>query len=261
MQLAFDFGRSRARRKLAKIAGEPAGEPGSGAPEALEARIQRALSVPIRLIITDNRRTMISTKRRGQRLEVRLHHMFLDAPETILEELLCYLAEGDARSSAVVGRYIEENRHRVKRRRVALRTAGEHHDLGAIFDSVVDAHFPDGVDEARITWGKMPPRRRGRRSIRLGTYTHELSLVRIHPALDQASVPLYFVEFVVFHELLHHVVPARRMGTRIDYHPPEFRARERAHPDYERAVRWETENLDLLLSFRAGRISPRRRIP
>ncbi len=259
MQLAFDFGRSRARRKRDS---EHPTEAGARTAEALEARIHRALSVPIRLVVTDNRRTMISTRRRGQRLEVRLHHMFLDAPEQILEELLCYLAEGDARSSGVIGRYIEANRHRVKRRRVALRTEGEHHDLTAIFEQVVAAHFPDGVGEARITWGKMPPRRRGRRSIRLGTYTHELSLVRIHPALDQATVPRFFVEFVVFHELLHHVVPARRTGTRIDYHPPEFRTRERAHPDYERAVRWEAENIDALLSFRAGRaIKTARRAP
>lgn len=246
MQLAFDFGRSRARRPR-----DVQLEPGARTPAALEARIRRALSVPIDLVVTDNRRTMISTRRRGQRLEVRLHHMFLDAPEQVLEELLCYLAEGDARSSSIVGRYIEENRHRVKRRRVALRTTGDHHDLSDVFDVVVSAHFPEGVGGARITWGKMPPRRRGRRTIRLGTYTHELQLVRIHPALDQVSVPRFFVEFVVFHELLHHVVPARRLGTRIDYHPPEFRARERAHPDYERAVRWEAENIDTLLSFRA----------
>ena len=88
---------------------------------------------------------------------------------------------------------------------------------------------------------------RGRRSIRLGTYTHDLELVRIHPALDRESVPRFFVEFVVFHELLHHVVPARRSGGRIDYHPPEFRARERTHPDYARAIRWEAENLEALL--------------
>ena len=60
-------------------------------------------------------------------------------------------------------------------------------------------------------------------------------------------MPRFFVEFVVFHELLHHVVPARRAGERLEYHTPEFRRRERAHPDYRRAVRWETENLEALL--------------
>lgn len=243
MQLAFDFAAGRARRTQAPIPRTPA---------LLEGRIARALSVPVQLVVTDNRRSMVSTKRRGHRLEVRLHHMFLDAPDAVVEELLCYLAEGDARSSRALGRFLEENRHRVRRRRILLRTQGRHHDLADIFDEVTLAHFPHGVEDARITWGKMPPRRRGRRSIRLGTYTHDQRLVRIHPALDQDLVPRFFVAFVVFHELLHHVVPARRTGTRLDYHPPEFREREGAHPDYARAVRWEAENIDALLAYRGS---------
>ena len=71
----------------------------------------------------------------------------------------------------------------------------------------------------------MSSRRCRRSSIRLGTYTHDQQLVRIHPALDQPEVPRFFVAFVVFHELLHHVVPAERRSGRIDYHPPAFRKR------------------------------------
>jgi len=183
---------------------------------------------------------------------VRLHHMFLDAPDDVVEELLCYLAEGDARASRRIGRYIESNRHRIKRleRRLILRSRGEHHDLAEIFDHVVAAYFPECANDALITWGKLPPRRRRRRSIRLGTYTHDQKLIRIHPALDQAHVPRFFVAFVVFHELLHHVVPACDQGDRLDHHPPEFKRRERMHPDYRRAVRWETEHLDTLLRFK-----------
>lgn len=246
MQLALDF------PSPAPAPPRPPTRPTGRA--ALEQRIRRALRVPADLVVTDNRRTMISTKRRDSRLEVRLHHMFLDAPPPIVEELLCYLAEGDRRASAKLGRFIESNRHRIKqrRRRILLRTRGRHHDLAAIFDEVVREHLPHDLSGVRITWGKKPPKsRRKRRSIRLGTYTHDQCLVRIHPALDQAEVPRFFVAFVVFHELLHHVVPARTRGRRVDYHPPEFRRLERAHPDYERATRWESENLDLLLRYRA----------
>lgn len=247
MQLALDFAFPVAPVPPVRAAKPPSGR------AALERRIRKALAVPADLVVTDNRRTMISTLRRGDRLEVRLHHMFLSAPDAVVEELLCYLAEGDPRASRRIGRFIEQNRHLIKRRRrrVLLRHVGRHHDLAAIFDEVVAAHFSEDVSDVRITWGKMPPRtRRRRRSIRLGTYTHDQALVRIHPALDQASVPRYFVAFVVFHELLHHVVPARSQNGRTDYHPPEFKRRERAHPDYSRAVRWETDNLDTLLRFR-----------
>jgi len=255
MQLAFDFSRLRPEPSPPP---HPLGEPRAQRPPvgraALQRRIRRALSVPADLVVTDNRRTMISTKRRGQRLEVRLHHMFLDAPDAIVEELLSYLAEGDARASRRIGEYIENNRHRIKQRsrRILLRTQGEHHDLHEVMDEVAARWFPEGVGDARITWGKRPGRRRGRRrrqSIRLGTYTHDQKLVRIHPALDQAFVPRYFVSFVVFHELLHHVVPAREIGGRLDHHPPEFKVREQSHPDYARAIAWEEKNLDRLLRF------------
>ncbi|MCA9609452.1 MAG: hypothetical protein KC619_27815 [Myxococcales bacterium] len=251
MQLAFDFSKKLARPVPAPPGPQPSRPPVGRA--RLLGRIRRALEVPADLVVTDNRRTMISTKRRGERIEIRLHHMFLDAPDEIVEELLSYLAEGDARASRRIGRFIEENRHRIKRRsrRVLLRTEGEHHDLAEIFEEVVTEHFADAVDGTSITWGRFPPkRRRRRRSIRLGTYTHDAKLIRIHPALDQACVPRFFVAFVVFHELLHHVVPAREIGGRFDHHPPEFKRRERAHPDYGRAVRWESEHLDVLLRFK-----------
>ncbi len=247
MQLVLDF----TAPAPAPVPPAPAAAPVGRA--RLLGRIRRALEVPADLVVTDNRRTMISTKRRGERVEVRLHHMFLDAPDEIVEELLSYLAEGDPRASRRIGRFIEENRHRIKRRgrRVLLRTRGAHHDLDDIFDAVVAEHLPGGAPDASITWGRLPPKRgRRRHSIRLGTYTHDAKLVRIHPALDQACVPRFFVSFVVFHELLHHVVPAREIGGRFDHHPPEFRRRERAHPDYARAIRWEAEHLDELLRFR-----------
>jgi hypothetical protein len=235
MQLAFDFKRR--------------GSPPAG---SLEARMTRALRMPVDLVVTDNRRRMISTRRHPDRLEVRLHQIFLDAPDAVVEELLCFLADPDPRAAAVLRGFVEQCRERITRppRRILLRTAGQHHDLAEIFAEVKRDHFSESVEGARITWGKMPRKRRRRTSIRLGTYTHDQKLIRIHPALDQAAVPRFFVAFVVFHELLHHVVPARRSHGRIDYHPREFKLRERSYPEYARAIAWERANVDALLRYR-----------
>ena len=52
---------------------------------------------------------------------------------------------------------------------------------------------------------------------------------------------------VVFHEMLHQVIPiVERNGRRV-VHGAEFRRRERQYPEYERAKRWEEENLSFLL--------------
>jgi hypothetical protein len=48
--------------------------------------------------------------------------------------------------------------------------------------------------------------------------------------------------------MLHQAVPAREQNGRRIVHGPEFRARERAYPDYARAKAWEEQHLALLLS-------------
>lgn len=73
------------------------------------------------------------------------------------------------------------------------------------------------------------------------------TLIRIHPVLDDARVPRWFVGFVVFHELLHAVLPPRVENGRRKIHTPEFRRAEARHPDFGRAQRWEHDNVAILI--------------
>lgn len=252
-QLAFSFDPEPPRTATDGSLSLPRVDPELGRNRSLTERITAALRSPVRVIATDNRRRMISAIRGNGEITIRLHRLFLKAPADVVEELLCFLADGDRRAAVALRAYVEANREEIRKRprKIHLRGQGEHHDLDAILRDVSAEHFPHAdLEGVCITWARNPPtRKRRRRSIRLGTYTHDLKLVRIHPALDQASVPVYVVSFVVFHELLHHVIPPVTTGGRLDYHPPVFRQRERAHPDYARAVDWEERNLDALLRF------------
>ena len=108
-------------------------------------------------------------------------------------------------------------------------------------------HFANGVTAA-ITWGRMPILGKRRRAIRFGAYFSRGNIIRIHPLLDQAFVPEYFVRYVVFHEMLHAAMETRATGSgRRRVHGGEFKRRERAYPDYDRAIAWETANLKKLL--------------
>lgn len=219
---------------------------------AFERRLAPHLAGPFLLAVTDNRRTMISTRRVGGVLRVRLHHMFLDADDGTVRALGRFLDRRDPRAHDAVRAYVERHGAQIRRtrRRPTLRTAGRVHDLAEILATVARDHF-DGPVDVGISWGRhgTPPRgRRRRRSIRLGTYTAEEQLVRVHPVLDRPWVPRFFVAFIVFHEVLHHVIPARVVDGRNVFHPPEFRERERRHPDYARALRWERTNLHRLLA-------------
>ena len=190
---------------------------------------------------------MLSSRRVRGRLVVRMHHMFLDADPAVLRALGRYLAGGDASSSSLIDEFIERHRGSIRdqRRAVVLRTRGECHDLAVIERDLRARCFPD-VPPCRITWGRRTRRRR-RRSIQLGTYVPDEQLIRIHPVLDQAWVPRFYVEAVVFHELLHHQLKGTTINGRTHFHTPEFRAREAAFEHHERATAWEKANLRRLL--------------
>jgi hypothetical protein len=203
------------------------------------------LGQPIRLVITDNRSTMLAARPKAGRLEVRLHHMFLTADENILDAVADYLSGHAAEAAATIDRFVEDNRKRFVAAgppQGALKSKGEHHDLRAIVDDLGLRHFGGQVD-VRITWGKRVQPKRRQRSLQLGTYLPEERLIRIHPVLDQSWVPGYFVEAVVFHELLHHDMPAVLQNGRRHYHTRAFRTRERSFEYHAAAQQWEKENL------------------
>jgi hypothetical protein len=200
--------------------------------------------------ITNNRHTMLSLRSKDGRPEARLHNMFLGAPDAVLLALARYLHNRDALSSQMLDEYIKNNTHLIDRSRrgdAPLPTKGEHVDLLEIFHDL-NRRFFGGSVTAEITWGRSTSGQY-RSSIKLGSYSLEEKLIRIHPALDQKAVPRYFVEWIVYHEMLHHVVPIPVKGNRRCFHSDEFRAREKLFPEYERASRWEQDNLHLLLHY------------
>jgi len=210
------------------------------------------LGQPVRLVVTDNRSTMLSAKPKGGRLEVRLHHMFLTADEDILSAVGDYLGGGGSAAAAVIDRFVEQHRTRFvagSRPQSELRTDGRHYDLRAIVGDLSRRHFGGRVD-VRIAWGKRVQPKRGQRSLQLGTYLPEERLIRVHPVLDQPWVPKYFVEAVVFHEMLHHDMPAVVRNGRRHYHTTAFRKRERSFEYHSAAEQWQKENLWRLLRGR-----------
>ena len=137
-------------------------------------------------------------------------------------------------------------------RQLQFPTEGEYFDLKTLFDKLNAEYFGNALKGYTITWGrkrKRPPKE----YFVFGTIQEEDKMIRIHPLLDAPFVPTWFLEYVVYHEMLHAVVPEeidehgrRRVHTR------EFYRRERKFHCYYRARRWEDENLDRFLADRVG---------
>jgi hypothetical protein len=203
-----------------------------------------------RVIVTDNVRTMLSIKRGQGVYTFRLHHMFVDAPPLVLRAVANYAEQQDREAAELLRAFIDSNdeaiRSRVEPRPFTIDTQGRWHNLQAIFDRI-NAHYFDGGIRARITWGSRTRRKRGRQSIKLGSYTVEDELIRIHPVLDAEDVPEYFLAWVVYHEMLHEIHDMPIVDGRRVYHTREFRRAEAQFDEYAQAVLWERTNLHKLL--------------
>jgi len=212
------------------------------------------LGEDVHLTVTDNTSTMVSFRRDRGLLRLRAHRIFLDAPREVVHALARYV-RGNREAGRTLDAFIRAHsdrlqRARAERHRSGLEPRGLFFDLQQIFDELNREYFGSRI-EARIGWGRSGPRRRTQ-SIRMGVYFHDSRVIRVHPALDRPDVPLFFVRYVVFHEMLHQAFPPRTVGGRKIVHTPEFRAAERAFPDYGRAIAWEKANIHRLLRRPTG---------
>lgn len=109
---------------------------------------------------------------------------------------------------------------------------GEHYNLQEIYDQINREYF-EGKLSLQITWSGMK-NHLPKRKVILGSYHQDQALIRIHRRLDQAHVPYHFISFIVYHEMLHHVLPPLKRtknGRRI--HHPEFVEQEKQFKEYE----------------------------
>jgi hypothetical protein len=217
--------------------------------EALKMRLKRILKCDVELVVNENRSSMLNLldkKQSGARLSV--HRMFLEAPDPVIAAIAHYV-RGSRRErpqhNLVLRKFIQEHlaqsdyTHLVDEHRLIHQ--GKHYDVKEIYDALNKKYF-NGELELAITWyGKAPFRRR--RRITYGQYLSGLKLIKIHRLLDNPFFPPFFVSFVVYHEMLHSIIPGCVDGRgRFSFHTTAFRKQEKAFEEYERAINWEKIN-------------------
>lgn len=212
-------------------------------PDDLATRVGERLGRPVRVTPTENTACFIRYRHaRDGGVDLRVHRIFLSAPDTTLADIAAFVASADRRAlgrlRAIFARYADGLSLPVERE--ALRTRGQHFDLQAIFDRL-NARFFDGTIRADITWGRTPGRRVARR-LQLGCYSHPHRLIRINPRLDHPRLPLYVMEDLIHHEMLHQLFAGR--GGPV--HSREFRAAEARYPRHREACAWIRRHFRLI---------------
>jgi hypothetical protein len=216
---------------------------------SLEAALLRESGRPLRLTLTENRSVLLSFRREGGLVHLRLHRMFLHAPIPVVRAVARGLRRTSRSADGEVRRFMNENLHRVRklpRTLPPLVTAGRVHDLMQVYEGL-NARFFGNALRVPLTWGRGSGRAR-RGGLTFGSYDPVLGLIRIHPVLDRREVPPYFLESVVYHEMLHHHLGGvPDTAGRTVYHSRAFREAEARYPGHRDALCWEKENLHHLL--------------
>lgn len=211
--------------------------------ESLERLFAQVSGDPVSLVLTDNSTSVLSVKTRDAVVQVRMHRMFLTAGREVIDEIARFVRSRRG-TMPLLRQFIRDNRavlDQGPRRTIRAVVQGKHYNLRTLYDAVNEEYFGNSV-RAIITWGSHVPRRWARKRT-LGSYSSLTNTIRISPVLDRRSVPRYFLEFVIYHEMLHAALGIEETEGRRSVHSREFKKRERLFREYERALEWEKTRL------------------
>jgi len=181
------------------------------------------------------------------RLTVRVSDIFTDAPLEVYHALALILlaklyrkkidtTHQNTYRSFILSTEIQERARAVRSERCRVTAArgsrGRHVDLEELFDRLNERYFAGTLDKPRLSWSARKSR------FVLGRYDATHHTIFVSRLFDAPSVPVYVVEYVMFHEMLHVKHQSRIRDSRIIVHTPEFKMEERNFPHYQEAKLW-----------------------
>lgn len=200
--------------------------------------LQRTSGMNIFLTITENSTSMLSSRIKNGALHVRAHRIFLTADTDTLSEVAGFISKRRG-NTALIKRHIKQHSLHIEKkppRNIRHDATGRFHDLQPIYEAVNLQYF-DGRITSPITWGSKNTRHSVRKRT-LGSYNSHTNTIRISRTLDKKTVPLFFVKFVIYHEMLHADMAVEKSGSRRSLHSREFRRREKLFEAYDKAAAW-----------------------
>jgi hypothetical protein len=223
--------------------------------EELRRFLSETTGRPVRLRMNDNLHSLITTTRDGTGPGIRLslHRMFLQADQSVISALAQFITAPTPDARRVIRCFINENRELIVSargysapRRVKGSAQGTHFNLDARA-TALNQHYFESKLNFGIIWGRGTRGGRLQHHVTLGTWNERQQLIRIHPMLDNPHVPGFYLDYVIYHEMVHVAVPSQVESGRLMHHTDEFYALEQRYAHYLQAQRWERNWLRCLI--------------
>lgn len=213
--------------------------------EELEALVKE----PVEIRLTNNRSTVISIfPKKDAPKKVKVQHAFRAADRETMKALAHMIMHPNSKKTRpLIDAFILGHGGLISALAREAPSPGDqpkNRDLQKMLRKVLREHRLR-VSGIKIEWS----RGRGQRpasGIKFGSYSHESKTIKIHPELDDPEIPDYFVEYIIYHELLHELFPpARSKNGRITAHTGEFKKFEKMFNRCHEAgayEKWYVEN-------------------
>lgn len=216
--------------------------------EHLKNILETKTGLKISIEFTDNRKHILKIKpdKTNSRI-IEINSILTDVPDEIIEAITNFIRGNNKKSSrTIILRYVRKVlSEKVQTRKMNMSAVGSVYNLNDIFEKLNSKYF-NGLISSRITFGKNY-RSIKKRSIVFGTYDPQKNIIRINRALDNAIIPEFFVEYIVFHEMLHACMYFSGISAVSMGHSRKFRSKEKIYPFLEKAKKWKKENLKFFI--------------
>lgn len=181
-----------------------------------------------------------SWKRSGNRVDIRVSDYLIDAPDEVIADFSQAVVGAVVNKKPAYGRtyldWVRSDEYINSKRKIYLRRSrnltgspeGNERDLIGSLDRLLDSGLldPAGIGNSFFSWTKTSNVRK------LGFCSPMMRVVGISSVLDDASVPEFVLDYVVYHESLH-LAQGYRPGQRP--HSKKFKTDEKKYPRYEEA--------------------------
>ena len=222
--------------------------------DQLYQKLKDKTTLSLSLKLNENTSTYLSvTSKKQKTLRLSLHKWFLNADDKTCDAVIRYSLFREKRAlqhlKVFTHKYFvkADQSHLLVGKK--LKTQGKVYNLQEMYERLNRRFFQSSLNLS-ITWFKKP-RYKNYSCITYGSYQHTLRLIRMNEIIDDEKVPFYFVEFILYHEMLHAICESQVSPYgKICVHTRKFKELEKKYPFYTQAREWEKENFQNKRRFR-----------
>jgi len=209
--------------------------------QTLSATLREKTKKEIQIKINDNKSHYFVLKDKRNCISISLHRLFLKAPMDVLNALISYIISKKREDFRLVKHFIYSSQANLdfsdQINQENLTYKGDYFDLLNLYQFVNKEYFNDDLS-LNITWFK--PIYKTFRHITFGSYDRQYKLIRINKTLDHKDVTKQYMEYLIFHEILHDVYPSKVLKSgRYQMHGKEFKEHEKSFPNFTQMKKFE----------------------